>query len=255
MHASVRRSDSRPRLLAAAMAAVAVAALSLTACGADGKGEGARQEGAASPQASVADPQPSGPAQGAQQGAPGAQSAAPAASTSHRAHGTGGTTGTGGTNGKGGTTGTGGKGGASHDPYAPENRVDCSTADVEVVATPVSRPLNHMLLTLTNKGSKMCDLKGYPVVKFEGAQSVPPVIEGSEPQAVTSLKPGAKGYAGVTLSSGEGSGGKGYTAQSLQIGFEGSNRMVGAVLQAKGVHVDNALRVTYWVTSPGDALN
>ncbi|PSJ28157.1 hypothetical protein B7P34_13620 [Streptosporangium nondiastaticum] len=249
MHASVRRPDSRPRLLAAAMAAVAVAALSLTACGAEGKGEGVRQEGAASPQASAAAPQPSGPAQGAQQGAPGAKSAAPAASTSHRTHGTGGT------NGKGGTTGTDGKGGASRDPYAPENRVDCSTAAVEVVATPVSRPLNHMLLTLTNKGSKMCDLKGYPVVKFEGAQSVPPVIEGSEPQAVTSLKPGAKGYAGVILSSGEGSGGKGYTAQSLQVGFEGSDRMVDAALQAKGVHVDNALRVTYWVTSPGDALN
>ncbi|MFH8785404.1 DUF4232 domain-containing protein [Streptomyces roseoverticillatus] len=252
MRASVRRSDSRPRLLAAAMAAVAVAALSLTACGADGKGEGVRQEGAASPQASSAAPQPSGPAQAPERDASAAKSAAPASSTSHRARGTDGTAGTDGRTGKGGK---GGKGSASRDPYAPENRVDCSAADVEVVATPVSRPLNHMLLTLTNKGSKMCDLKGYPVVKFEGAQSVPPVIEDSKPQAVTSLKPGEKGYAGVILSSGEGSGGEGYTAQSLQIGFEGSDRMVEAALQAKGVHVDNALRVTYWVTSPGDALS
>ncbi|MCF3104391.1 DUF4232 domain-containing protein [Streptomyces roseoverticillatus] len=240
MHASVRRSDSRPRLLAAAMAAVAVAALSLTACGAGGKGEGVRREGAASPQSSSASPQPSGSAQAPERGASAAKPAAPASSTSHHTRG---------------TAGTGGKGSASHDPYAPENRVDCSAADVEVVATPVPRPLNHMLLTLTNKGSKMCDLMGYPIVKFEGAQSVPPVIEDSKPQAVTSLKPGGKGYAGVILSSGEGSGGEGYTAQSLEIGFEGSDRMVEAALQAKGVHIDNALRVTYWVASPGDALS
>ncbi|WP_424887760.1 DUF4232 domain-containing protein [Streptomyces sp. XH2] len=249
MRASASRPDPRPRLLAAAMAAVAVAALSLTACGADGKGEGVRQEGAASPQASSAAPQPSGPARAPERDASAAKSAAPASSTSHRARGTEGTTGTGRKGDKDG------KGSGSRDPYAPGNRVDCSAADVEVVATPVSRPLNHMLLTLTNKGSKMCDLKGYPVVKFEGAQSVPPVIEGTEPQAVTSLKPGEKGYAGVILSSGEGSGGEGRTAQSLQIGFEGSDRMVDAALQAKGVHVDNALCVTYWVTSPGDALS
>ncbi|MEU8545792.1 DUF4232 domain-containing protein [Streptomyces roseoverticillatus] len=247
MLASVRRPDARPRLLAAAMAAVAVATLSLTACGSNGKGEGVRQEGAASPQSPSAAPQPSGPARAADRGASAAKPAAPAASTSHHARGTAGTAGTG--------AGTDGKGSASRDPYAPENRVDCSAADVEITATPVSRPLNHMLLTLTNKGSKMCDLNGYPIVKFEGAQSVPPVIEDSKPQAVTSLKPGGKGYAGVILSSGEGSGGEGYTAQSLEIGFEGSDRMAEVALQAKGVHIDNALRVTYWVTSPGDALS
>ncbi|MGK5546628.1 DUF4232 domain-containing protein, partial [Streptomyces sp. URMC 127] len=167
-------------------------------------------------------------------GAPSAKPARPAASSAHR---------------------PGGKGGASGDPYAPGNRVPCSAADTEIVAAPVSRPLNHLLLTVTNKGSKMCDLTGYPVVKFEGAQSVPPVVEESKPQAVTSLPPGGKGYAGVILSAGDGSAGEGWTARSLQVGFQGSERMADAALQAKGVHVDSSLRVTYWVAEPGDALS
>ncbi|CAM5561556.1 DUF4232 domain-containing protein [Streptomyces abikoensis] len=242
MRASVRCPESsRPRLLAAAMATAAVAALSLTACGGSGKGEGLRQEGAASPQASApagqapaSAAQPSGSAGAAGPGASSAKPARPAASTAH---------------------GPGGKGGASRDPYAPENRVPCTAAMTEVVAAPLSRPLNHLLLTVTNKGSKMCELTGYPIVKFEGAQSVPPVIEESKPQAVTSLPPGGKGYAGVILSAGDGSAGEGWTARSLRVGFQGSERMADAALQAKGVHVDSSLRVTYWVAEPGDAVS
>ncbi|MGI5529042.1 DUF4232 domain-containing protein [Streptomyces syringium] len=226
MRASVRR----PRLLAAA--SLALTALALTACD-NGQGEGLREEGAATqPSDTVPQDKPTPKPEGT------AASKAPSAA------------------------GATGKGGArtsapakDTDPNAPSNRVPCTADNTRITAAPLTRPLNHMLLTITNTGSKMCDLKGYPIVKFEGAQSVPPVMEATKPQAVTSLAPGKEGYAAVILSAGDGSGGEGRTAQSLEIGFQGSDKMAEAALQAKGVHIDDSLRVTYWVTTIEDALS
>ncbi|QLE71815.1 DUF4232 domain-containing protein [Streptomyces rectiverticillatus] len=247
MRASARRAHPHPRPFATAgLAAVALATLSLAACSGSGEGEGVRKEGAASSQPSVpgatalpsessksSDSSKSPQAGQASQGKPGAEKGGPTGATPHGAQRTG----------------------ATRDPYAPENRVPCTAANTKVVAVPLSRPLNHMLLTVTNTGSKMCDLKGYPVVKFEGAQSVPPVMENTKPQAVTSLPPGGEGYASVILSAGDGSGGEGYTARSLEVGFQGSDKMAKAALPAKGVHIDDALRVTYWVSTSEDALS
>ncbi|MCI3932268.1 DUF4232 domain-containing protein [Streptomyces sp. AN091965] len=241
MRAPVRRP--RTRLLAAAT--IAVAALSLTACDDE---DGTRDEGAAkSTQSSTG---------GSSQESDGAQQPdrTDDGSEADGSGGSGGSKGSGGSSGSGKGT-SGASGGTESDPYDPANRVPCSAANTSITATPVQRPLNYMLITVTNTGSKMCDLKGYPRLKFENAQSVPPVMENTKPQAVTSLKPGAKGYAGAILSAGDGSGGEGYTAQSLEVGFEGSDRMAEAALQAKGVHVDDKLRVTYWLTSSTDALN
>ncbi|MFF7688085.1 DUF4232 domain-containing protein [Streptomyces syringium] len=228
MRASVRR----PRLLAAA--SLAIAALALTACD---KGEGVREEGAAT-QASDTAPQDK-------------PTPKPEGTAASKAPGEKGTSGT--STGKGeGRASTPAK---DTDPNAPANRVPCTADNTRITAAPVSRPLNHMLLTITNTGSKMCDLAGYPIVKFEGAQSVPPVMEATKPQAVTSLAPGKQGYAAVILSAGDGSGGEGRTAQSLEIGFQGSDKMAEAALQAKGVHIDDSLRVSYWVTTVEDALS
>ncbi|MCQ8773454.1 DUF4232 domain-containing protein [Streptomyces telluris] len=246
MRASVHRTHLRPRPFATAgLAAAALAMLSLAACSGSGEGEGVRKEGAASAQpsgpgtASGAASLPPESAKSPQAGAaaqskPGAPKGGSAGAAPHGAQRTGTTT---------------------HDPYAPENRVPCTAANTKVVAAPLPRPLNHMLLTVTNTGSKMCDLKGYPAVKFEGAQSVPPIMENTKPQAVTSLPPGGKGYAAVILSAGDGSGGEGRTANSLEVGFEGSDRMARAALPAGGVHIDDSLRVTYWVSTMEDALS
>ncbi|MFI6645825.1 DUF4232 domain-containing protein [Streptomyces sp. NPDC050504] len=145
------------------------------------------------------------------------------------------------------------------DPTDPENRVTCDAANTAVTAQPVPRPLNHMLITVTNKSGKYCDLYGYPAVRFGEAKSVPPVMEESKPQAVTTLAPGESGYAGVILSAGDGSGGNGRTVRTLAIGFsdrEGNARtgMADAKLPKGGTYVDDALRVTYWLTSADDAL-
>lgn len=115
-------------------------------------------------------------------------------------------------------------------------------------------PLNHLLLTVTNTGSKNCDLTGYPIARFGEAQSVPPVAEQTHPQAVVTLAPGESGYAGVLLSAGDGSGGNGYTAKTLVVGFAKGATSTPA-LPAKGVYVDDKLTVTYWQQSLDDALS
>ncbi|MEV6546763.1 DUF4232 domain-containing protein [Streptomyces sp. NPDC051665] len=138
--------------------------------------------------------------------------------------------------------------------------VTCTGANTKVTAQTVSRPLNHLLLTVKNTGSKTCYLYGYPALRFTDAQSVPPVDEDTQPQAVTTLRPGQSGYAGVLLSAADGSGSGGYTAKTLSVIFQ--NRALDFVgsgvkvaLPGKGVYIDSSLTTTYWLTNPSDALN
>ncbi|MFK0292107.1 DUF4232 domain-containing protein [Streptomyces sp. NPDC090442] len=234
----------RPRTRLFAAATLALAALSLTACGPD-NGSGVRNEGSATANATAS--AAASPGAAPEPSASNSNSSGSASGSSSGSH-------SGSTTGGGSTASSGKRHPAASDPYDPAHRVPCTATNTKVTATLAPRPLNHMLLTVTNTGSAMCDLMGYPIVQFEGAQSVPPVMEDSKPQAVTSLKPGAKGYAGIILSAGDGSGGGGYTARHLKVGFQDNDKMADAALQAGGVHIDNALRVTYWLTSAADAL-
>ncbi|MFE5992187.1 DUF4232 domain-containing protein [Streptomyces sp. NPDC056453] len=252
---------SRVRLLTAA-ATVALAALSLTACN---NGDGVRDEGASQ------QPSKSAPAGGD------SGKDTSAGSTTGDNTGTGTDTGTGTGTGTGSGNGTGS--GATtkpkpqpastgkNNPTAAASRVTCNGSTVKVTAQSVSRPVNHMLLTVTNTGSKRCDLYGYPALRFGEAQSVPPVIDDSQPQAVVSLSPGQSAYAGVALSGGDdgggggggGGGANGRTEKTLEVFFQGRNTNDGgpgakAALPAKGVYVDDSLKVTYWQQSMSDAL-
>lgn len=138
---------------------------------------------------------------------------------------------------------------------AAESRsVPCSSGSVQVRATTVSRPVNHLLLTLTNTGSRACDLVGHPAVRFGEAQAVPPVFEESKPQAVVTLAPGESGYAGVRLSAADGGGAHGHTVTTLSVHLGENAGAVSASLPAKGVYVDDSLTVTYWQSDMEDAL-
>ncbi|MFJ5136967.1 DUF4232 domain-containing protein [Streptomyces sp. NPDC088707] len=273
---------TRTRLLAATT--LAVAALSLTACGSGA----AKDEGAAitsalptatatQPAETPATPPTGGtttkPRGGSSGGTADSTSGATAGSTggSENSGSTGGsknsgtTTGTasggksGGTT-SAGTSGSGGSGGATASASGgdgsngPSRNKQCGAGNTRTTATPVARPLNHMLLTVTNTGSGLCDLLGYPVARFGAAQSVPPVMEETHPQAVVTLAPGESGYAGVILSAADGSGQHGYTTTSLTVGFT-DGTTARPKLAGKGVYVDSSLRVTYWQGSMDDALN
>ncbi|MFJ4875352.1 DUF4232 domain-containing protein [Streptomyces sp. NPDC088745] len=231
------RTARRTRLFAAASVALA-ATLSLTACD---NGGGTKDAGAAHASSPTTGPEstddkPSG--------------TAPAPDTQ---------TGTGTGRATSGTpAGTKPRTTPKHaDPNAPARRPVCDASRLKVTAQVVSRPLNTMILTATNKGSKLCDLYYAPVVRFEGAQSVPPAMEDTQPQAVVSLQPGESGYAAVKLSSPTGTPDPGHTAKSLSIGFyDKDHRNLDAFapvrLPAKGVYVDSSIRVSFWQSDLDD---
>ncbi|GHF73600.1 DUF4232 domain-containing protein [Streptomyces griseosporeus] len=238
--------NSRTRLLTAA-ASVALAALTLTAC--NGDGTGVTDEGAAP---SASRPTPTAPT-----------TSAPTAPSSS---GTGTGTGTGSS-----ASAPASKPTAQHPsepaaknpakpPASAGKPVTCEGSTLKTVAAPLNRPVNHMLLTVTNTGSSPCHLYAYPAVRFGEAQAVPPVVEESHPQAVVTLAPGESGYAAVLLSAADGSGAHGHTEKSLSVHFYGpsGSGSVGAAatppLPAQGVFVDDSLRVTYWQQDLDDAL-
>ncbi|MGM0349419.1 DUF4232 domain-containing protein [Streptomyces sp. Adlamb9] len=247
-----RTLRTRTPLLAAAGAALA--ALALTACD---NGTGTKDEGAArhTPSASAsgtsAANQPSADAN-AQQGATG--STAQGTQTSAGAHRATGGSGTQGTHASGGTGGSKDSGNASD----PENRVLCNGSNTKVTAQVLSRPLNHMMLTVKNTGSKYCDLTYYPVLRFDGMQWAPGADESTKPQAVTTLAPGESGYAGVLLSAADGSGDGGQTGHKLTVYFQGmtpnsdGGATANVTLPAKGVYYDSSLKVTYWQQDASD---
>ncbi|MCI3274909.1 DUF4232 domain-containing protein [Streptomyces cylindrosporus] len=244
---------SRARLVAAAATTV-LAALSLTACN---DGTGTNDEGAA---ASVSADSS-------------ADSATPGAGTTATPKSTGGSTGSSGSGSTSGSTSgsaSGTKTGtqspatkapATKAPSTSGGTVTCEGSNTKTVAAPLTRPVNHLLLTVTNTGDKTCFLYGYPSARFTDAQSEPPVIDESQPQAVVTLKPGQSGFATVSLSAADGSGGNGRTVKSLTVYFYGRSMSgsVGAAahpqLPAKGLYIDDSVKVSYWQQSMDDAIN
>ncbi|MFE7841759.1 DUF4232 domain-containing protein [Streptomyces sp. NPDC057474] len=245
---------ARPaRLLAAT--GVALAALALTACD---NGMGTRDEGSAGGSTSTS--QTTGTS-GTTTGGSTTDKASSKTGTGTGTSTSGGTgTGTGTSGGTGSDAGKNSPNAGTKDPSDPANRVTCNGSNTTVTAQPVSRPINHMLITVKNTGSKFCDLYYNPTVRFGEAQSAPRVIEESQPQAVVTLAPGESGYAGVLLSSADGSGGEGLTEKKVVIYFQGrqpgsdAGSPASPALPAKGVYVDNSVAVTYWQSSVEDAL-
>lgn len=242
------------------LAVTALAALALTACN---NGTGVQDEGASQPASSSstdsAQQTKPGTASGSSSGSTSGADTKPAGTSSNPAKDTAGSTGTG----SGTGTGTGkstGKGSGTS-TGSTGSRVLCNGSNTKVTAQPVARPLNHMLITVTNTGGKLCDLTYWPVVRFDQMQWVPQATEETQPQAVTSLAPGESGYAGVLLSAADGSGAGGATAKKLTVAFQGytPNSDGGASatpsLPAKGVYYDSSLAVTYWQQDRDDALS
>ncbi|MFJ8140587.1 DUF4232 domain-containing protein [Streptomyces sp. NPDC096013] len=263
MSAYTARPRPRARLLAAAT--VALAALSLTACN-DELGvqdEGAAQTNTTAPTPTRAPEKTGGTGQtgGSTEGnsSTGGNKGSGSTTGSNGGKASGGESSGGRTSGGSGTD-AGAETGANSGSDTSASSVPCSSANTKVTAQLVTRPINHMLLTVTNTGTKTCDLYYYPALNFDDAQSVPPVMKESQPQAVTTLTPGQSGYAGAALAGGDnGTGTHGRTAKSLAVYFfDRNNNSISPAatptLPTNGVHVDDTLRVTYWLPSAQDAL-
>ncbi|MEU7583895.1 DUF4232 domain-containing protein [Streptomyces sp. NPDC041068] len=230
---SHNRSRTALAIRTGAAAAVALGALSLTACS---DGLGTRDEGAATLVASSIDQQNT-----AGQAAAKRLTADDRAAKSARS-----------------AKATGTAEATSAKAAAP---VTCSSTNTKVKVTKVSRPVNHLLVTATNTGTKPCFAYNAPFLRFDDAQAPVAVNRDSVPQSVVTLEPGQSAYAGITTSAADGSGQDGYTAERLGVLF--SNRaMNGSVgsevspaLPAGGVYVDSAASTTYWQQTREDALS
>lgn len=233
--------SSRLRLIAAA--GITLATLALTACE-DGTGTKDEGPGQSADSTATADASKNSPTDPASEGTGSDKSAQD-----------------GGNGGSDSGKNTDRNAGSSGDSGDPQSRVACNGSNTSVTAKPVSRPVNHMLITVKNTGSKLCDLTYYPVLRFDEMQWVPQPVKETQPQAVVSLQPGETGYAAALLSAADGSGDGGTTGRKLAVGFQGStpNSDGGPAaipsLPAEGVYYDSSLTVTYWQRSMDDALN
>lgn len=157
------------------------------------------------------------------------------------------------------STQPGGSGNAG-DPGSDEGT--CTDANTDVTAEfalPPQTDDSKLLLTVTNTGDEPCSLYGYPAVKFGEAQSVPPVINSSKPQAVVVLDPGKEGYAGVLAnqSNKEVATNEKILTVGLQSKSGGIDTGEGTAvkLPTQGVYVDDKIHVTYWQSTSERAVS
>ncbi|MDT0269613.1 DUF4232 domain-containing protein [Streptomyces sp. DSM 44915] len=149
------------------------------------------------------------------------------------------------------------EGGAGEDGETPVSE-PCTDSNTEVTLSPVERPINHLLLTVTNTGDEACNAYSAPAIGIDDAQAPLPRVQESVPHAVATLNPGESAYAGIITSSAE--GGEGWTTSSLTLYFTGGEDEgsvggpVDLPLPDGELYVDGAAAVTYWQTSLEDAL-
>ncbi|MER6047619.1 DUF4232 domain-containing protein [Streptomyces sp. NPDC001793] len=158
------------------------------------------------------------------------------------------------------TTGGAGRPSAGGDQGSGARRTSCDAARIRIVAKPLTRPINHLLLQATNTSGTTCDLHAYPFLRFDDAQAPLADMPDSKPQAVVTLAPGESGYAGVLLSGADG-GEHGRQATSLSVYLAGRDGRGSAGGSAKvalpggSVYLDDNARVSYWQTDPNAAAS
>ncbi|BDH08903.1 DUF4232 domain-containing protein [Streptomyces hygroscopicus] len=246
------RTVRRRTLRIAAAGLTAVAALGLTACGGQ---DNPLQTSAAKPFHPVH--RDSGaPAARAEGAAPdGARTGGGRTEQVAAGHGGNGTRADAGTRATGAITNGPGK---SADAPGVRHRA-CDAAKIRIVAQPLTRPVNHLLVKATNTSGATCDLYFAPYLRFDAAQSPLPELPDSKPQAVVTLAPGESGYAGVLTSSADGSGRNGRKVTSLSVslpGRDGKGSIGGSTavaLPLGSVYLDDSAWVTYWQSDAGEA--
>lgn len=141
---------------------------------------------------------------------------------------------------------------------APAAIAACAVSDLAFSATNEDengKPVRHLLLTVTNTGSKKCSLYAYPYLKFPYARAPIAVIEDSK-DAPATLAPGEKAYAALLASGGHMDT---YDTNTLPLSLQGPHpgskpsEPVNVGLPGQ-VPFDDGARVTYWITASGLAL-
>ncbi|GAA2795601.1 DUF4232 domain-containing protein [Streptomyces showdoensis] len=128
----------------------------------------------------------------------------------------------------------------------------CTAAHTKIVASRVSRPINHLVLTVTNVGSRPCNALNAPFVGFDDPQAAIRVLEESKPQAVVTLMPGESGYASLPLTGEPGPDTHGRTVRTIKVNL---TRDSGTTVTAPaGTFADDGAAVSYWQRTLEEAL-
>jgi hypothetical protein len=141
--------------------------------------------------------------------------------------------------------------------------VTCTNTNMRTTVTAVAQPMNHLLITGTNNGSKPCYAYSAPTISFDLSKDLTiDVLTDSTPQAVVWLEPGESAYAAVITSDGsKPASDNSYTAKKMALWFaaKGSDEQAGPGrsirLQGEGVYIDETVaQVTYWQSKMDSAL-
>ncbi|MFE0511321.1 hypothetical protein [Streptomyces sp. NPDC058964] len=238
---------SAKRILGPA-AALVLGSLALVACDPSGSSASPASESTGRPSAASGTAHAPA-ASSASQGSAGAATTTPAARRSSGTSGSG-TSGSG-TSGSGtsgsGTSGSGTSGSGTSGSATGSHRVGyCRANQLTVTAAPVSRPLNHLLITARNTSGARCNLGIIGLVTFDGKISArTPGGIGGGPNV---LAPGQSNYEGVSLDQ-QDAPGRGADVSSLTVKLEGGDTVRIPVT----AHV-HAPSVTVWEPTAADAL-
>jgi hypothetical protein len=129
---------------------------------------------------------------------------------------------------------------------------DCTATQLKATVSALTRPINHLLLTVTNTGKAACSVYYYPDLRFDAdQQSVTQAVEDSKPQAVVTLAPGESAYAAIGTSAADGSGGHGKVEKQVEVFLESRNQsgsLPGSLTLPlpASTYVDEGAFVTYW---------
>ncbi|MCP9957862.1 DUF4232 domain-containing protein [Streptomyces sudanensis] len=165
-----------------------------------------------------------------------------------------------------GTTGTTGGGKVTPVSSAPKGTsgassfATCTGDNTRVSVVRPTRPINHLLITATNTGSRTCLAYGAPLLRFDDEQATPQLMEESHPQAVVTLAPGESAYAAVLLSgerAPEEANGRFTKRLTVLFSSRDASGSVGSPVTVKlpaGTYKTDDAAVTYWQSSLDDAL-
>jgi len=130
---------------------------------------------------------------------------------------------------------------------------DCAAARLKGTVTSLTRPINHVLLTVTNTGTTTCNLYYFPDLRLDAdQQSVTQAVEDSKPQAVVTIAPGESAYAAIGTSAADGSGSAPKLEKQVEVFLETrdqSGSLPGSMTLPlpAGTYVDmDKAFVTYW---------
>ncbi|WP_030928113.1 DUF4232 domain-containing protein [Streptomyces sp. NRRL B-24720] len=151
-----------------------------------------------------------------------------------------------------------GKGGSTTGSSRPATAA-CIGENTEITLTKVSRPINHLLLTMTNTGARACNAYHAPKLRFDDAQAVFPILDDSRPQAVVTLAPGSSAYAAILLT-GDVETNDQYKDTRLAVHFSAKDpsgdtgTAPDELTLPAGTYWDDKGFVTYWQSDMADAL-